>query len=128
MYPKKVAEETAKVIQSYLTYQAVQTIIAQLSETNPNMAIWLTDYSSGNRIQDGEAYLEGLMFEHKDLVMRIMEVRQHLAEQVLDLIPEMVRHNLNKSDLSNRRQLLERLTQFQPSNSSETDSSQEPLD
>lgn len=115
MYPKQVAAETAKVLQSYLTYQAVKTIIAQLSETNPPMAIWLTEYSSGNKIQDGEAYIEGLMLDHKDLVMRILEVRKYLAEQVLDFLPDMVRQNLEKSGLDNRRQLLERLTQSLPS-------------
>jgi len=115
MYPKQVAAETAKVLQSYLTYQAVKTIIAQLSETNPPMAIWLTEYSSGNKIQDGEAYIEGLMLDHKDLVMRILEVRKYLAEQVLDFLPDMVRQNLEQSGLDNRRQLLERLTQSLPS-------------
>ena len=115
MYPKQVAAETAKVLQSYLTYQAVKTIIAQLSETNPPMAIWLTEYSSGNKIQDGEAYIEGLMLDHKDLVMRILEVRKYLAEQVLDFLPDMVRQNLEQSSLDNRRQLLERLTQSLPS-------------
>lgn len=111
MYPKQVATETAKVLQSYLTYQAVKIIIAQLSETNPPMALWLTEYSSGNKIQDGEAYIQGLMLEHKELVMRILEVRKDIAEQVLDFLPEMVRQNLEKSSLDNRRQLLERLTQ-----------------
>jgi len=111
MYSKQVATETAKVLQSYLTYQAVKIIIAQLSETNPPMALWLTEYSSGNKIQDGEAYIQGLMLEHKELVMRILEVRKDIAEQVLDFLPEMVRQNLEKSSLDNRRQLLERLTQ-----------------
>jgi len=115
MYPKQVAAETAKVLQSYLTYQAVKTIIAQLSETNPPMAIWLTEYSSGNKIQDGEAYIKGLMLDHKDLVMRILEVRKYLAEQVLDFLPDIVRQNLEQSGLDNRRQLLERLTQSLPS-------------
>lgn len=115
MYPKQVATETAKVLQSYLTYQAVKIIIAQLSETNPPMALWLTEYSSGNKIQDGEAYIEGLMLDHKDLVMRILEVRKYLAEQVLDFLPDMVRQNLEQSSLDNRRQLLERLTQSLPS-------------
>ena len=115
MYPKQVAAETAKVLQSYLTYQAVKTIIAQLSETNPPRAIWLTEYSSGNKIQDGEAYIEGLMLDHKDLVMRILEVRKYLAEQVLDFLPDIVRQNLEQSGLDNRRQLLERLTQSLPS-------------
>lgn len=117
MYPKQIATETAQVLQSYLTYQAVKTIIAQLSETNPPMALWLTQYSSGNKIQDGEAYIQGLMLEHKDLVMRILEVRNNLAEQILDLLPAMVRQNLEQSNINNRRQLLERLTQSLPTES-----------
>ncbi|ELR99549.1 chaperonin family protein RbcX [Gloeocapsa sp. PCC 73106] len=117
MYPKQVAAETAKVLQSYLTYQAIKTIIAQLAETNPPMALWLTEYSSGNKVQDGEAYLQGLMLEHKDLVIRILEVRENLAEQVLDFLPEMVRQNLQQSGLHNRRQLLERLTRSLPPDS-----------
>ena len=115
MYPKKVAQDTAKVLQSYLTFQAVKTIIDQLSETNPSQAIWLRQYSSGNRVQDGEAYLESLMLEHKDLVLRIITVRDHLAKEVLDFLPEMVLTNIQKSNLEKRRQLLERLTQSQPS-------------
>jgi len=117
MYPKKVAEETAKVLQSYLTFQAVKTIIAQLSETNPKMAIWLRQYSSDNKVQDSETYLQGLMLEHKELVLRILTVREHLAEAMLDLLPEMVRHNMHQSSLDHRRQLLERLTQSQSSTS-----------
>ena len=115
MYPKKVAQDTAKVLQSYLTFQAVKTIIDQLSETNPSQAIWLRQYSSGNRVQDGEAYLESLLLEHKDLVLRIITVRDHLAQEVLDFLPEMVLTNIQKSNLEKRRQLLERLTQSQPS-------------
>ncbi|MGF1481365.1 MAG: chaperonin family protein RbcX [Cyanophyceae cyanobacterium] len=117
MYPKKVAQETAQVLQSYLTYQAVRTIIDQLSETNPSLGIWLRQYSSRNRVQDSEAYLDGLMLEHKDLVLRIMTVRQHLAEQVLDFLPEMVRTSIEQESLNRRRQLLERLTQSQSSDS-----------
>lgn len=117
MYPKQVAQETAKVLQNYLTYQAVRTIINQLSETNPTQAIWLSHYSSTSKIQDGEAYLEGLMLEHKELVMRILIVRQHLAEEVLDFLPEMVRTGIEQSNLDRRRQILERLTQSQSSNS-----------
>ena len=115
MYPKKVAQDTAKVLQSYLTYQAVRTIIDQMSETNPTQAIWLRQYSSNNKIQDGEAYLEGLMLEHKELVLRIMTVREHLAQEVLDFLPEMVSAGIQESNLKCRRQLLERLTQSQSS-------------
>ena len=41
MQTKQVAQATAKVLQSYLTYQAVRTIQSELSETNPPQAIWL---------------------------------------------------------------------------------------
>lgn len=114
MYPDKIAQDTAKVLQNYLTYQAVRTIIDQLSETNPPMAIWLTQYSSQNKVQDGEAYLESLMLEHKDLVLRILTVREDIAQEVLDKIPELVRTGIVKSNLNRRRQVLERLTQSQP--------------
>jgi hypothetical protein len=126
MYPKQVAQDTAKLLQSYLTYQAVRTIINQLSETNPSLAIWLSQYSSGNKIQDGEAYLDGLMLEHKDLVLRILTVRQHLAEQVLDFLPSMVRNGIEESNLSHRRQLLERLTKTETVNPNKE--SEEPSD
>ena len=111
MYPKKVAQDTAKVLQSYLTYQAVRTIIDQLTETNPGKAIWLRQYSDVNKIQDGEAYLETLMSEDKELVMRIMKVREHLGEQVLEFLPEMVNIGIKQANLEHRRRLLERLTQ-----------------
>jgi RbcX protein len=113
MYPKKIAKDTAKVLQSYLTYQAVRTIIEQLSETNPTQAIWLSQYSSKNKVQDGEAYLEELMSEDKELVMRILTVREHLAETILDFLPEMVRAGISQANVEHRRQLLERLTQTQ---------------
>jgi hypothetical protein len=113
MNPKQIATDTAKVLQSYLTYQAVRTIINQLSETNPSQAIWLSHYSDKAKIQDGEAYLEGLMGENKELLLRILTVRQDIAEQVLDFLPEMVLTNINKANIDHRRQLLERLTQTQ---------------
>jgi RbcX protein len=115
MYPKKIALDTASVLQSYLTYQAVRTIIDQLAETNPSLAIWLSQYSSTHKIQESEIYLEGLMLEQKELVLRIMTVREHLAEAVLDLLPEMVRTSIHQANLEHRRHLLERLTQSQPS-------------
>jgi hypothetical protein len=110
MYPKNVARDTAKVLQSYLTYQAVRTIIDQLSETNPTLGLWLSQYTSTHSIQDGEAYIEGLMMENKELVLRIMTVREHLAEQILEFLPEMVRKGIGDANTDHRRQLLERLT------------------
>jgi len=113
MQPKDIAKDTAKIVHNYLTYQAVKVIIAQLTETNPAEAIWLRQYSSGGKLQDGEKYLEGLMSElqGKRLVMRILIVRDDLAEQVLEYIPEIVSSSLKQANLDHRRRLLERLTQ-----------------
>jgi hypothetical protein len=111
MQPKQVAQATAKVLQSYLTYQAVRTIHNELSETNPAQAIWLSNYTASHNIQDDEVYLEGLMSENKEMVLRILTVREYIAEQVLDFLPEMVRSGINKGNMEHRRHLLERLTQ-----------------
>ncbi|WP_017305981.1 RuBisCO chaperone RbcX [Spirulina subsalsa] len=113
MNPKQIAKDTAKVLQSYLTYQAVRTIVDQLSETNPTQALWLGQYSAG-KMQDGEIYLEGLMLEHKDLVLRILTVRETIAEAVLEFLPEMVQIGIQQSNAEYRRQVLERLTRSQP--------------
>ena len=117
MYPKQIAKDTAKVIQSYLTYQAVRTIINQLRETNPSQSIWLSHYSDSAKIQDGEAYLDGLMAENKELLLRILTVREEIAKQVLDFLPEMVRTGISEANVEHRRNLLERLTQSQVLNS-----------
>jgi hypothetical protein len=111
MYPKKVIQDTAKVLQSYLTYQAVRTILEQLSETNPTQAIWLSQYSDRHRVQDSDDYLSGLMTENKELLLRILTVRQDLAGSILEFLPEMVSTDIDKSNMEYRRQLLERLTQ-----------------
>ncbi|MDB9313616.1 chaperonin family protein RbcX [Spirulina sp. CS-785/01] len=123
MDAKQIARETARTLQSYLTYQAVRVIIEQLSETNPPQSIWLSNYSAG-KLNDGEAYLENLMLEHKDLVVRILTVREDIAEQVLDFVPEMVRSNIQQSNIAHRRQLLERLTRLQPTDSDPPSSDQ----
>lgn len=110
MYPKKIANDTAAVLQSYLTYQAVRVIIDQLSETNPSKAIWLRQYVSSHNIQQGESFIEGLMTDNKELVLRILTVRSNLAEEVLEFIPQMVRSRIDQANVEHRRQLLERLT------------------
>lgn len=109
MNSKQVVKDTAKFLQNYLTYQAVKRIVQQLSETNPPEAIWLSHYSA-SKLEDAEAYIQGLMLERKDLVLRILTVREDLAETVLDFLPEMVKTGINESNIQHRRQLLERLT------------------
>lgn len=63
MDQKRVAKDTAQVLISYLTYQAAKLVVTQLYETNPGLGIWLSEFSSTDRIQDGEFYLEALMQE-----------------------------------------------------------------
>lgn len=113
MNPKSIAQETVKALQNYLTYQAVRMIMNQLSETNPPQASWLSRYSAG-KLQDSEAYLQGLMLEHKELVLRILTVRQDIAEQIVDFLPQMTRDAIARSNTEHRRQVLERLTQSAP--------------
>lgn len=112
MQPKDIAKDTAKVIQNYLTYKAVQLVIAQLAETNPRESIWLRQYSSGGKLRDAEAYINQIMSEPrgKELAMRIMTVRDSIAEQTLEFLPEMVGLGIKSDNLAHRRSLLERLT------------------
>ena len=114
MQIKQVAQATAKVLQSYLTYQAVITIRNELAETNPPQAIWLGQYAATHNLQDGEAFIEGLLADNKELVLRILTVREYLAEEVLDFLPGMVRSNISQTNVEHRRHLLERLTQAMP--------------
>ena len=113
MHPKDIARDTTKVVQNYLTYQAVKIIIDQLTETNPGEAIWLRQYSSGGKLQDAEKYLDGLMSEirGKPLIMRVLTVRDDLAKQVMEHLPGMVCVSVQEANLIHRRRLLERLTQ-----------------
>ena len=110
---KQVAKDTAKVLTSYLTYQAVRIVVAQLSETNPSLAIWLNGFSSTGKIQDGEAYLQELLRENQELAFRLMTVREHLAAEVTDFLPEMTRSGIAQANMAHRRQQLERMTQLQ---------------
>ncbi len=105
------------MLQSYLTYQAVKIIISQLSETNPQQAIWLSQYSDRTKIQDGEAYLHQLLGENKELVLRILTVREDIANHILEFLPEMVKTNILQSNIEHRRRLLESLTRVSPNNS-----------
>lgn len=112
---KNIAKDTAKVLISYLTYRAVRIVVAQLSETNPPLSIWLSQFSSSGKIQDGEAYLQALIQENQDLAFRIMTVRAHLADEVTEFLPEMARSGIQQSNMEHRREYLERITQLQAS-------------
>jgi hypothetical protein len=109
---KQVAKDTANVLTSYFTYQALRIVLAQLSENDPPQALWLHSFSSRNSIQNGEAFLLALLQEKQELAFRLMTVRQHLAEEVADFLPEMVRASIQQSNMEHRRQHLERITQL----------------
>ncbi|WP_341530748.1 chaperonin family protein RbcX [Nostoc sp. UHCC 0302] len=114
---KQIAKDTAKTLQSYLTYQALRTVLAQLGETNPPLELWLHNFSAG-KIQNGESFLEQLFREKPDLALRIMTVREHIAEEVTEFLPEMVRTGIQQANMEQRRQHLERITQIDTSNPS----------
>ncbi|MBW4482516.1 MAG: chaperonin family protein RbcX [Tildeniella torsiva UHER 1998/13D] len=109
---KQSAKETAKVLTSYLTFQAVKTVLNQLKETNPARAYWLNGFSTKEALQDGEAYLSALLTESPDLAIRVMTVRQHIAEGICEFLPEMVVTSIQQANMEHRRQHLERLTQL----------------
>jgi hypothetical protein len=111
MQTKHIAQVTVKMLQSYLTYQAILRIQSELRETNPSQAIWLNLYVASHNIQDGEAFLTELLNENKELVLRILTVREDVAESVLDFLPAMTRSSIGESNMLHRRHLLERLTQ-----------------
>lgn len=110
---KQIAKDTAKTLISYLTYQAVRLVIAQLHETNPPQSVWLHQFSSRDKIQDGDAYIEALLKEQQELAFRIMTVREHLAQEVSDFLPEMVRTGIQQSNMTHRKAHLERITMLQ---------------
>jgi RbcX protein len=122
---KHITKATAKVLASYLTYQAVKTVLAQLSETDPPQALWMSRFSSQDKIQDGEAYLLELLEARQELAFRIMTVREHLAEEVLEFLPEMTRIEILKANTEHRRQHLEKITQFTLSDSEPTAKTEE---
>ena len=91
---------------------AVRIVLAQLTENNPPQAQWLNGFSGQSILQDGEAYLRSLTAANQELALRIMTVREHLVEEVVDELPEMVRRRISQQNMEHRRQQLERLTQL----------------
>lgn len=111
---KQIAKDTSKTIISYLTYQALRMVIAQLSETDPPQAIWLQQFSATEKLQDGEAYLRSLFKARQSLGFRLLTVREYLAEEICDFLPEMVKTGIQQANLQQRCEQLERMTQVEP--------------
>jgi hypothetical protein len=114
---KQIAKDTAKTLQRYLTYQALRTVLAQLGETNPPLQLWLHNFSA-DKIHDGEAYIEQLLREKPELALRIMTVREHIAAEITEFLPEMVRSGIQQANMEQRRQHLERITKIDTLNPS----------
>ena len=108
---KQIAKDTTKTLISYLTYQALRVVLAQLDETEPKRAHWLRQFSYRVSIQDGEAFLQALFHEEQRLAFRLLTVREHIAEQIADFLPEMLRTGIQQVNLQQRTQQLERMTQ-----------------
>jgi RbcX protein len=108
---KQIAKDTTKTLISYLTYQALRVVLAQLDETEPKRAYWLRQFSYRVSIQDGETYLQTLFHEEQRLAFRLLTVREHIAEQIADFLPEMLRTGIQQVNLQQRTQQLERMTQ-----------------
>ncbi|AFY69217.1 chaperonin family protein RbcX [Thalassoporum mexicanum PCC 7367] len=112
---KSVAKATSKVLISYLTYQAMRTVVSQLQQTNPPLAHWLSGFSSTGKLQDGEMYLKELLSENQELAFRLMTVRAHLAEEVVEFLPEMTLTGVKEANLKLRCQHLEKIVNYESS-------------
>ena len=112
---KRIAKDTTKTLVSYLTYQAVRTVASQLRETNPPLYMWFQSFSSEATIQNGGVYLKELMQVNPDLALRVMTVRAHLAEELADYMPEMLRTGVQQANMEHRREYLERITSLEVS-------------
>ncbi len=107
---KQIAKDTTATLISYLTYQAMRTVLSQLSEMDPPQALWLRQFSTSEKLQNGETYLQELMRERPDLAYRLMTVREHIATEIADVLPEMLKTGIQSANLSQRRAHLERVT------------------
>jgi hypothetical protein len=112
---KSLAKATSKVLISYLTYQAMRTVVEQLQQTNPPLAHWLSGFSSAGKLQDGDLYIEELLKANQELAFRLMTVREHLAEEVVEFLPEMTLTGVKESNLRLRCQHLEKIVNYEPS-------------
>ncbi len=108
---KHIAKDTAKTLTSYLTYRAVRVVYDQLDETDPKRAYWLHQFASRESIKDGEVFLQALFRERPELAFRILTVREHLAEEIADFLPELLRSTMQQNNMDQKKQQLERMTQ-----------------
>lgn len=111
---KQIGKDTTKTLVSYLTYQALRVVMAQLDETEPKRAYWLRQFTHRVSIQNSEAYLQALFQEEQRLAFRLLTVREHIAEEIADYLPELLKTGIQEANLQQRTQQLERMTQVDP--------------
>jgi hypothetical protein len=111
---KQVAKDTTKTLVSYMTYQAFRVVVAQLDETEPKRAYWLRQFAYRVSIQDSESFLTTLFREEQRLAFRLLTVREHLANELADYLPELLKTGIQQANLQQRTQQLERMSQVDP--------------
>ena len=109
---KRIAKDTTQVLTSYLTYQAVRTVLSQLLETNRPVFHQFNEFASREKLQDGEAFITELLQAYPELGLRVMTVRSHLAEEVAEFLPEMLTSSIQQSNIAHRKKQLEKMTQM----------------
>ncbi len=112
---KRSTKSISSMLINFLTYEAVKTVSEQLQETDRLKALWFNQFSTREKIQNGELYIKELLEVHQDLAFRIMTVREHLANEILDFLPEMTRTGIQQSNMQLRCQHLDRLMSAQAS-------------
>ncbi|MEO1095711.1 MAG: chaperonin family protein RbcX [Cyanobacteria bacterium J06638_28] len=109
---KQIAKDTGKTLTSYLTYQAVRVVMHQLRELDPPCGYWFNAFANSHDLQNGEAFITALLEERADLAIRVMTVRQHLADEIAEFLPEMLTTGIQQANMEHRRTHLERITQI----------------
>ena len=104
---KRSTKSTAKMLINFLTFEAVKTIAEQLEETDRLKALWFNQFSTRERLQNGELYIKDLFAVHQEMAFRVMTVREHLANEILEFLPEMTRTGIQQSNMQLRRQHFE---------------------
>jgi len=112
---KRSTKSTAKMLINFLTFEAVKTIAEQLEETDKLKALWFNQFSTRERLQNGELYIKDLFEVHQEMAFRVMTVREHLANEILDFLPEMTRTGIQQSNMQLRRRHFERIMSVQAS-------------
>jgi hypothetical protein len=112
---KRSTKSTANMLINFLTFEAVKTIAEQLQETDRLKALWFNQFSTRERLQNGELYIKDLFAVHQEMAFRVMTVREHLANEILDFLPEMTRTGIQQSNMQLRRQHFERIMSVQAS-------------